>query len=68
MSVDINQILQQEELRPGRPYFSPSHIVSVVKHWSGVPYWMQGLPMATWPHLYISSPDRERDRARSLAR
>ena len=63
--VDINEILQQEELRPGRPYFSPAHIVSVEKYWSGVPYWMHGLPLAPWPHLYVSSPDRERHRGQN---
>jgi hypothetical protein len=59
--VDINQLLQQEELRPGAPYFNPAHIVSAVKHGYGVPYWMQGLPMASWPNLYIAAPDRLKD-------
>lgn len=61
MFTDINQILRQEELRAGAPYYSPSHIVSVVKHGYGVPYWMQGLPLAPWPNLYVSAPDRHKD-------
>lgn len=59
--LDINQLLQQEELRAGRPYLSPAHIVSADDGGFGVPYWMSGLPMAPWPHLSIAAPDRLKD-------
>lgn len=53
---DINPTLQQYQLRPGIPYYSPAHITTAVNGPFGVPYWMQGLAIQTTNNMYIDAP------------
>lgn len=60
--TDINQVLQEEELRPGAVYRSPAHLVNYQKHAYGTPYWQQpgGIPLQTMLSVTVSTPERER--------
>jgi hypothetical protein len=55
--ADINDLLNESEVRPGQPYFSPAHVVTVdtgphgVRLWIGAPQMMQFFP------VQLSAPD-----------
>lgn len=55
---DINQLLNQDEIRPGDTYYSPAHLVNWQKHQYGTPYWQEpgGIPLQTMLAVTVSAP------------
>lgn len=61
----VNDALRQEQVRAGATYYSPAHLMNVVKHHYGTPYWMQpaGLPIQTMMNVTVSAPARQSSKA-----
>lgn len=55
--MDILDLLRQQEIRPGAPYFSPAHMMQVDRGSFGVPYWIDEFPLQGMFPLTISAPD-----------
>ena len=51
--------ISAEDTRAGATYYSPAHLISYEKHWSGVPYWQipGGIPYGQMYTNSLFAPD-----------